>query len=92
MGPDSVSTQKGVIKWSADCEKCFGYWAKIKTDCAICMRVCPFNRRGGKRDDFWLRLALDHGARGRKLARKWHARKGMRARLKPSEWWARLGK
>ena len=92
MGPDSVSTQKGVKKWSADCEKCFGYWAKIKTDCAICMRVCPFNRRGGKRDDFWLRLALDHGARGRKLARKWHARKGMRARLKPSEWWARLGR
>jgi len=90
VGSDSVSTVQGVKKWSADCEKCFGYWAKIKTDCAICMRVCPFNRRGGKADDFWRRLALDHGARGRALARKWHARKGMRARLKPAEWWARL--
>ncbi|WP_428542541.1 4Fe-4S double cluster binding domain-containing protein [Profundibacter sp.] len=90
VGSDSVSTVKGVKKWSADCEKCFGYWAKIKTDCAICMRVCPFNRRGGKADEFWRRLALDHGARGRALARKWHARKGMRARLKPTEWWRRL--
>ena len=41
---NSRSTIKGVKKWSANCEKCFGYWAKIKTDCAICMRVCPFNR------------------------------------------------
>ncbi len=38
------SNIKGVTKWAADCEKCFGYWTKIKVDCAICMRVCPFNK------------------------------------------------
>jgi reductive dehalogenase len=38
------SSVSGVVKWTTDCEKCFGYWAKLKTDCAICMRVCPFNK------------------------------------------------
>jgi epoxyqueuosine reductase QueG len=89
-GPDSVSTQRGVKKWSADCEKCFGYWAKIKTDCAICMRVCPFNTRGTRRDDVWRRLALDHGARGRRIARRWHALRNKRERLKPVDWWKSL--
>ena len=44
------STISGVRKWSADCEKCFSYWAKLKSDCAICMRVCPFNRDFSKPD------------------------------------------
>ncbi len=89
-GPDSVSTQKGVKKWSADCEKCFGYWAKLKTDCAICMRVCPFNTKGTARDQVWRKLALEHGARGRRIARKWHTLRNKRDRLKPAEWWAKL--
>ncbi len=93
LGPDSVSTQKGVKKWSADCEKCFGYWSKIKTDCAICMRVCPFNRRGGWKDDLWRKFALGQlmGKRGPAIARWWEARGGKRERLKPADWWARLG-
>ena len=36
---ENRSTLAHVKKWSADCEKCFAYWAKLKTDCAICMRV-----------------------------------------------------
>ena len=87
MGRSSISTIKGVRKWSADCEKCFGYWAKLKTDCAICMRVCPFNR---KRESFseklWLKLALSD--RWRWLALLWENKRGKRPRLKPSEWWA----
>jgi len=30
FGQGSASTIKGVKKWSADCEKCFGYWAKLR--------------------------------------------------------------
>lgn len=86
MGPDSPSTISGVCKWSADCEKCFGYWAKLKTDCAICMRVCPFNRRYERwQDRLWRWLAL---GRAPGLARWWQARKGRRARLRPRDWWA----
>lgn len=43
VGPNR-STITGVTKWSADCEKCFTYWTKINVDCAICMRVCPYNK------------------------------------------------
>ncbi|WP_296417460.1 reductive dehalogenase domain-containing protein [Pseudooctadecabacter sp.] len=78
----SPSTQTGVRKWSANCEACFGYWAKIKTDCAICMRVCPFNHHA--RGTLWYRLAT---SRWRLIARWWAARRRP-ARLKPSKWWA----
>lgn len=80
---DSPSTVKGVKKWSANCEACFGYWAKIKTDCAICMRVCPFNQRS--KGTIWYTLAT---SRFRKLA-QWWARRQKPIRLKPSEWWSR---
>jgi epoxyqueuosine reductase len=43
-GGDNISTIKGVKKWSANGEKCFNYWVKLQTDCAICLRVCPYNR------------------------------------------------
>lgn len=90
--PDAVrpnrSTIAGVKKWSADCEKCFGYWAKIKTDCAICMRVCPFNRDFSKwYNRVWRALAT---SRFRALALWWENRWPNGARLKPGEWWARL--
>ncbi|MEE9427738.1 MAG: reductive dehalogenase domain-containing protein [Paracoccaceae bacterium] len=84
LGKGSRSTLKGVRKWSANCEACFGYWAKIRTDCAICMRVCPFNRRGGFFDRLWVRLAI---GKGRRLAMWWINGRGKRDRLKPIDWW-----
>ena len=89
LGPDSPSTIKGVRKWSADCEKCFGYWAKLATDCAICMRVCPFNTQGGWQDRLWRWLALKPW--GRPLARAW-AKRRKRDRLKPRDWWTGASK
>jgi ferredoxin len=75
-----------VIKWTVDAEKCFGYWAQQNTDCAICVRVCPYNR------DFtrwparlWRRLA---GSRWRRLALWLDARLGHGRRLLPSRWWS----
>lgn len=84
------SNIKGVVKWTADCEKCFGYWAKLKTDCAICMRVCPYNQPP---NDFIGRLVL-------RLLRSPLRRLGLRLsdlygrawRLKPSVWWAAISK
>ena len=34
----------GVRKWKLNEETCFDYWAKVGTDCSICMGVCPFSR------------------------------------------------
>jgi reductive dehalogenase len=85
VGGANVSAIKGVRKWTSDAEKCFSFWAKQSTDCAICMRVCPFNR------DFktawhrlWLKLAL---SRFRKIALFLDRKRG--GRVKPAEWWAR---
>jgi reductive dehalogenase len=84
-GPNKSSI-KGVRKWTADCEKCFGYWVKMSTDCAICMRVCPYNR------DFtrplarlWRWLA---GTRLRRLMLRLDDRLGTARRTAPTDWWA----
>lgn len=82
------STIKGVRKWSADCEKCFGYWAAIGSDCAICMRVCPFNRKGASlRDRLFLKLALSRSENVRKLALWLDTKSNRGERTKPDEWW-----
>lgn len=33
----------GTQRWKLDADSCFSYWAKIGTDCCICMRVCPWS-------------------------------------------------
>ena len=79
------STIKGVKKWSANCEKCFGYWAAMGTDCAICMRVCPFNRPYDSwQDKLFLKLAY---GRFRKLALWWDDKSNRAKRIKPNVWW-----
>lgn len=81
-----ISAIGGVRKWTSDAAACFGYWAKLRSDCAICMRVCPFNRDFGRvRNRLWLRLALSPL---RRLA-LWLDRRGKRARrLRPRDWWS----
>lgn len=89
-GPPSTeapnrSAIRGVRKWTSDAEACFGFWAKLSSDCAICMRVCPFNRDFSKwYHRAWLRLALSPW---RKLALRLDRGRGKRR--KPSEWWSR---
>lgn len=80
------STISGVKKWSADCEKCFGYWAKLKSDCAICMRVCPWNRDYTKLINRLMRKLL--GSRFKKLALWLDAKIGDHQRSRPRDWWA----
>ena len=79
----NVSAIKGVRKWTSDAEKCFGFWAKLASDCAICMRVCPFNRDFSRwQDRMWLKLALGPF---RRLA-LWLSR-NHGGRVKPADWW-----
>jgi ferredoxin len=33
----------GVYRWQINSESCFTYWCTIGTDCAICMRSCPYS-------------------------------------------------
>lgn len=49
-GPN-ISNQSGILKWYANAEKCFAFWAKNRSDCANCIRVCPFNKPSGKIHD-----------------------------------------
>ena len=80
-----LSSIKGVRKWTSDAEKCFSFWATLSTDCAICMRVCPFNRDFSTWSQrIWLKLALS-------LARRialWMDRY-REGRVKPSNWWTK---
>lgn len=91
LGPPSDarpnrSAAKGVVKWTSDAEACFGYWAKLASDCAICLRVCPFNRDFSRlRHRLWLKLALSPL---RRLALWLDDRSGRAKRLKPRDWWA----
>lgn len=87
VGGANVSAIRGVRKWTSDAEKCFSFWAKTATDCAICMRVCPFNRDFGKRSHrLWLKLAL---SRFRRLALWLDRKRG--GRVKPAQWWRKQG-
>ncbi|ABD54885.1 4Fe-4S dicluster domain-containing protein [Jannaschia sp. CCS1] len=91
FGGKAPSALRGVKKWTSDAEACFGYWAKLRSDCAICMRVCPFTApRAGWVDRLWYKLAVGvFGDTGRGIARKWAARRA-KARVKPKDWWAAL--
>ena len=84
--PPNRSAIRGVVKWTSDAEKCFGYWTKLASDCAICMRVCPFNRdfrRWSNR--LWLRLALSSL---RRIALWLDDRSGRARRVRPRDWWS----
>ncbi len=77
---------RGVRKWSVDGEACFGYWSKINSDCAICVRVCPWTRDYSKPwNRWWSRLA---GTRLRGLMLRLDDRLGGSRRLKPTQWWS----
>jgi ferredoxin len=58
----------GVRRWRIDQEACYTYWCRVGTDCARCVRICPFShpdtslhrliRRGVARNAPFRRLAL----------------------------------
>jgi reductive dehalogenase len=48
----NISNHSGTLKWYVNAEKCFAFWAKNRSDCANCIRVCPFNKPKGIIHDF----------------------------------------
>ncbi len=79
------SNIRGIRKWTTDAERCFRFWANQNTDCAICVRVCPYNRDFGRRGSrAWRWLA---GTRLRRLALWLDRKSGRGRRLAPSRWW-----
>lgn len=38
------TVHNGIEKWKLNDEKCYTFWGKVGTDCAICMSICPFSR------------------------------------------------
>lgn len=82
---NNISSIKGVKKWTSDAAKCFSFWGNMASDCAICLRVCPFNRDFRKiHNRLWLQLALSPW---RKFALRLDESRG--DRIKPSRWWAK---
>lgn len=83
--PYSQSNIKGVRKWSVDVEKCFSFWVAQNSDCAVCIRSCPYNN---DYRDWWHRVARWlAGTRLRKLMLKLAEKTGYGERVKPKQWW-----
>ncbi len=61
---DAKTVVNGILRWKLNADTCFEYWAKVGTDCSICMAVCPFSRP----DTFSHKLVR------RLVARSWAAR------------------
>lgn len=75
----------GIRKWTVDGEKCFGYWAAQNSDCAVCIRVCPYNKDYSK---WWHRIGRTlAGTRLRELMLKLDMCLNYGERLRPKEWW-----
>ncbi len=53
--PPNFSSLKGITKWTVNAERCFKFWVGMNTDCAICIRVCPYNKDFTK---WWHRLGI----------------------------------
>ena len=49
--PHNISNREGVLAWHINAETCLAFWAKNGTDCANCIRVCPFNKPSGRFHD-----------------------------------------
>jgi ferredoxin len=42
--PDGEKKEEnGVLKWVLDREKCYEFWRRSGTDCAVCLSVCPYS-------------------------------------------------
>lgn len=40
---DPEEDEREIFRWKIDAEACFTLWAKLGTDCARCMAVCPYS-------------------------------------------------
>jgi reductive dehalogenase len=55
----TISNNPGVLKWPINPEQCFKLWIANRTDCANCIRVCPYNKEAGWHHDL-VRALIKH--------------------------------
>ena len=79
------SNIRGIKKWTTDGEKCFKFWVAKGSDCANCIRTCPYNKDYAKLWSRFMRFML--GTRLRKLALILDDYTRLHDQLKPSSWW-----
>jgi hypothetical protein len=63
----SKAVRNGVEKWQTDQERCYRYWRLHGTDCAVCMRVCPYSHPSTLLHNL-VRVAIRRSALARRLA------------------------
>ncbi|MEM7693992.1 MAG: reductive dehalogenase domain-containing protein [Pseudomonadota bacterium] len=80
------SNIKGIRKWTTDAEKCFKFWVGRGTDCANCIRTCPYNKDFSKFYPKLMRWMLGR-APLRRLALMLDDRTKLHHQIKPSSWW-----
>ena len=64
--PNNISNRDGVLRWPVNAETCLAFWADNGTDCANCIRTCPFNKPSGWLHDF-VRWGICHMPRLNKI-------------------------
>ena len=83
--PPNFSSLTGITKWTVNAEKCFKFWVGMNTDCAICIRVCPYNKDFTK---WWHRLGIRMANSPlRRLVMKVEDWWGFGKRVLTTEWW-----
>ena len=75
-----------IKKWTVNAEKCFRFWVGMNTDCAICIRVCPYNKDYSR---WWHRLGIRLANSPLRRLMLWlDDRLGYGKRQPPETWWA----
>lgn len=54
----NICNREGLLRWPVNAEKCLRFWVANGASCAICIRVCPFNKPPG-----WLHSAVKWGVK-----------------------------
>ncbi|HJO63485.1 MAG TPA: reductive dehalogenase [Desulfobacterales bacterium] len=55
---NNISNRQGLLRWPINAVECLRFWAANGTDCANCIRTCPFNKPTG-----WLHDTVRWGVR-----------------------------
>ncbi|MCE8005594.1 reductive dehalogenase [Aestuariivita sp.] len=89
-GPPSTytfnqSNIKGIKKWTTDGEKCFKFWVLKGSDCANCIRTCPYNKDYTRLWSKIMRRLLATPLR--RLALILDDKMRLHDQIKPSSWW-----
>jgi len=84
--PPNFSSHSGLTKWTVNAEKCFRFWVNSNSDCAICIRVCPYNK---DYSIWWNRLGIILANSPLRRFMLWlNDILGFGKRVAPEKWWS----